>query len=151
MSRAMRGPGALLALLLAGALTALACGNEEPAEDTDLAVEEAPALDVTNVSLGRSIGPDNRVVEEVGSFAPGDSIYASVETEGTGSGTLTARWTFEDGQVVDEGSHPVGGGAQVSEFHISKPDGWPVGHYEVVILLDGQEAERQGFDVVMGG
>lgn len=152
MSRARRGTGALVSLLLAGALVAVACGNEEPAEDTDLVIEEAPApaLDVTGVSLGRSIGADKRVVEEVGSFAPTDTIYASVETEGTGDGTLTARWTFEDGQVVDERSESIGGGAQVTEFHISNPDAWPVGHYEVVILLNGQETEREGFDVEAG-
>lgn len=151
--RARFGWNAILALLLAGSLTSLGCNREEPAaeqaEDTDIAVEE-PALDVSNVALGRSIGADKKVVEEIGNFAPGDTIYASVETEGAGSGTLAARWTFEDGQVVDESSHPIGGGAQVSEFHVSKPDGWPVGHYEVVILLNGQEADRKGFDVEAG-
>jgi hypothetical protein len=147
------GWNALLALLLAGSLASLGCNREEPAaeqaEDTDVVVEE-PALDVTNVALGRSIGADRKVVDEIGNFAPGDTIYASVETEGAGSGTLAARWTFEDGQVVDESSHPIGGGAQVSEFHVSKPDGWPAGHYEVVILLNGQEADRKGFDVEAG-
>ena len=151
--RARFGWNAMLALLLAGSLASLGCDREEPAaeqaEETDIAVEE-PALDVTNVALGRSIGADRKVVEEIGNFAPGDTIYASVETEGAGSGTLAARWTFEDGQVVDESSHPIGGGAQVSEFHVSKPDGWPVGHYEVVILLNGQEADRKGFDVEAG-
>ena len=151
--RARFGWNAILALLLAGSLTSLGCNREEPAaeqaEETDIAVEE-PALDVTNVALGRSIGADKKVVEEIGNFAPGDTIYASVETEGAGSGTLAARWTFEDGQVVDESSHPIAGGAQVSEFHVSKPDGWPAGHYEVVILLNGQEADRKGFDVEAG-
>jgi hypothetical protein len=151
--RARFGWNALLACLLAGSLAALGCNREEPApdqaENTEVAVEE-PALDVTSVALGRSIGADKRVVEEIGNFAPADTIYASVATEGAGSGTLAARWTFEDGQVVDESSHPIGGGAQVSEFHISKPDGWPVGHYEVVILLNGQEADRKGFDVEAG-
>lgn len=151
--RARFGWNAFLALLLAGSLTSLGCNREEPAaeqaEETDIAVEE-PALDVSNVALGRSIGADKKVVEEIGNFAPGDTIYASVETEGAGSGTLAARWTFEDGQVVDESSHPIGGGAQVSEFHVSKPDGWPAGHYEVVILLNGQEADRKGFDVEAG-
>ena len=152
MSRAKRGTVALFALLLTGALAALACGNDEPepADETDVAVEEAPALEVASVALGRAIGPEKRVVAEVGTFAPGDTIYASVETAGTGSGTLAARWTYEDGQVVDETSHAVGGGGQVSEFHISKPDGWPTGHYEVAILLNGTEVERKGFDVAAG-
>jgi hypothetical protein len=151
--RASFGWNAILALLLAGSLTSLGCNREEPAaeqaDETEVAVEE-PALDVTNVALGRSIGADRKVIDEIGNFAPGDTIYASVETEGAGSGTLAARWTFEDGQVVDESSHPIGGGAQVSEFHVSKPDGWPAGHYEVVILLNGQEADRKGFDVEAG-
>ena len=147
-----RGASALLSILLAGALVAMACDREEPAEDTDtdIAVEEAPSLDVTDVALGRAIGSDNRVVEEVGDFAPRDTIYATVETEGTGSGTLAARWTFEDGQVVDEESRSVSG-AQVTEFHVSHPDGWPAGHYEVIISLDGEEVERSGFDVSTGG
>jgi hypothetical protein len=145
-----RGTSALLSILLTGMLAAMACDRQEPAEDTDIAVDEAPSLDVTDVSLGRSIGSDNRVVEEIGDFAPMDTIYASVETEGTGSGTLAARWTFEDGQVVDEGSQSVSG-AQVTEFHVSNPDGWPAGHYEVIISLNGEEVERSGFDVATGG
>lgn len=146
-----RGTSALLSILLAVGLVAMACDREEPVEDTDtdIAVEE-PSLDVTDVALGRSIGTDNRVVEEIGDFAPTDTIYAAVETEGTGSGTLAARWTFEDGQVVDEQSRSVTG-AQVTEFHLSNPDGWPAGHYEVVISLDGEEVERSGFDVSTGG
>jgi hypothetical protein len=152
MRRVKRGTGALLAILVAGMLGLTACDREEPAEDTDtdVAVEGAPSLDVTDVALGRSIGPDNRVVEEIGDFAPADTIYATVETEGTGSGTLTARYTFEDGQVIDEGSQSVSG-AGVTEFHVSNPDGWPAGHYEVIISLDGEEVERSGFDVTTGG
>ena len=152
MRRVKRGTGALLAILVAGTLGLTACDREEPAEDTDtdVAVEETPSLDVTDVALGRSIGPDNRVVEEIGDFAPADTIYATVETEGTGSGTLTARYTFEDGQVIDEGSQSVSG-AGVTEFHVSNPDGWPAGHYEVIISVDGEEVERSGFDVTTGG
>lgn len=152
MSRVKRGSVALFALLLAGVLTTAACGNDEPepADETEIVVEDNRALEVASVALGRAIGPEKRVVEEVGTFAPGDTIYASVETEGIGDGTLAARWTYEDGQVVDESSHPIGGGVQVSEFHVSKPDGWPTGHYEVAILVNGREVERKGFDVEAG-
>ncbi len=152
MSRGKRGTSALLAILLTGTLAAMGCKQEEPApaEDTDVDVERAPALDVTDVALGRSIGADKKVVEEIGDFAPTDTIYASVETSGIGSGTLAARWTFEDGQVVEEGSQSVSA-AGITEFHVSKPDGWPAGHYEVVISLNGDEVERSGFDVTPGG
>ena len=147
-----RWTGALVAILVSTSLAIMACEREETtdtADDTDIVEDAGPALDVTDVALGRSIGADKRVVEEVGDFAPTDTIYASVETSGTGSGTLSARWTFEDGQVVDEGSQSVSG-ASVTEFHVSNPTGWPAGHYEVVISLDGDEVERSGFDVTVG-
>lgn len=152
MSAAGRWTGGLLAILLSTSLTAMACQQEEAtdtADDTDIVEDAGPALDVSDVALGRAIGPDMRVTEEVGDFAPTDTIYASVETSGTGSGTLSARWTFEDGQVVDEGTQSVSG-AGVTEFHVSNPAGWPSGHYEVVISLDGDEVDRSGFDITEG-
>ena len=151
MSAARRWTGALVAILLSTTLAAMACEREEAAtaDDTEIVEDAAPALDVSDVALGRSIGADKRVVEEIGDFAPTDTVYASVETSGTGSGTLSARWTFEDGQVVDEGSQSVSG-ASVTEFHVSNPAGWPAGHYEVVISLDGDEVDRSGFDVSVG-
>lgn len=151
MTRSRRTSRAFLALLVGAGLVVSACGREEPEPADDGTVEETPALDVTGVTLGRAIGPEKRVVEEIGTFGAGDTIYASVATEGAGNGTLVARWTYEDGQVVDETSHAIGGGAQVSEFHVSKPDGWPTGHYEVAVLLNGEEVDRKGFDVEAGG
>lgn len=152
MTPARRWTNGLLAILLTATVAVMACQREEAtdtADDTDIVEDAGPALDVSGVALGRSIGPDNRVVDEVGDFAPTDTVYASVETTGTGSGTLSARWTFEDGQVVDEGSQSVSG-ASVTEFHVSNPAGWPAGHYEVVISLDGDEVDRSGFDVAVG-
>jgi uncharacterized protein YfaS (alpha-2-macroglobulin family) len=60
--------------------------------------------------------------------------------------TITAKFTFEDGQVVDESSQDVAG-AGVTEFHISKPDGWPAGKYQVEVLLDGKSVATKPFEV----
>jgi hypothetical protein len=35
----------------------------------------------------------------------------------------------------------------VTEFHISKPGGWPKGKYKVEILLNGVAAETEDFEV----
>ena len=109
------------------------------------------ALRVTEVELGRSIGADGRVNDDddTDEFRPSDTIYASVDTEGTATGaTLTARWTYEDGQVVDETSQTISPtGATVTEFHISKPDGFPTGSYKVEISLNGQVVESSDFEV----
>ena len=65
------------------------------------------------------------------------------------SATLTARWTYQDGQVVDESRQNITptGGSTVTEFHVSKPDGWPTGGYKVEVLLDGASAGTREFKV----
>lgn len=140
------------ALVLALAVTAGACGDDEPEVTVDEPVVEPQGVDVVAITLGSAIGTDLRVTEATGTFAPSDTIYVAVETDGTGTGELTARWTYEDGQVVDESSRSIApSGSAVNEFHISKPDGWPAGGYEVLILLDGLEADRAAFTVEAGG
>jgi len=107
-------------------------------------------LAVTNVNLGKSVGPDKRVTSETTTFGPRDTIYASVTTSGSGSGgTLAARWTFQDGQVVDETTQSVGAsaGPAVTEFHISKPSPWPTGNYKVEVMLNGASAGTKEFRV----
>lgn len=138
-------------LLAAGLLVTAGCGNREA--DSGTAEAPAPAapepVRVTDVALGKAIGPDKSVSEAASAFSPTDTIYVSVRTEGTAaSTTLTARWTFEDGQVVDESSQTIAPtGPEVTEFHVSNPDGWPVGGYEVAISLDGQPVESASFTV----
>jgi hypothetical protein len=112
-------------------------------------VAPAASVRVTDISVGRAIGPDKRVTQTVSTFAPSDTIYASVATEGAStSATLTARWTYGDGQAVDETSQTIAPtGPAVTEFHLSKPDGWPKGNYQVEILVNGVSAGTRRFTV----
>src|SRR5512145_2302768 len=143
----MRRFARLLILAGSAALLASACGEDEqaisPAELPPVAAatpeEEAapPApsepFTVTGVEIGNALGPDKRVVEAGGVFAPTDTIYASVVSEGAApTVTLSARWTAEDGAVVHEEEQtlsPVGDA--VSEFHLAKPEGFAPGKYRV--------------------
>lgn len=150
MTRA-RGAAALflsLALVLPG------CKRDETPDsgaDTTV-VEESSPVEVTGVTLGRAVGPDKRITDETTTFRPGDTIYVSIATEGVApNATLNARWTYQDGQNVDENSLSIApNGPEATEFHISKPDGWPAGSYEVVISLDGREVDRKSFSVEAG-
>ena len=126
----------------------------EPAETTTTTTTTVPAppaaapLAVTSVNLGKSLGPDKRVTSETTTFGTRDTIYASVATSGNAGGTLAARWTFQDGQVVDETTQTVGAsGPAVTEFHVSKPSGWPVGNYKVEVMLNGAAAQSKEFRV----
>ena len=107
------------------------------------------AVRVIDVDLGRAVGPDKRVTDKTESFTPTETIYASVQTEGSApSATLKARWTFEDGQVVQESSQTIApAGAAVTEFHVSNPSGWPKGSYKVEVFLNGSSMETESFKV----
>lgn len=148
----------LIRLCMAGAVGFALLGgcNRDADVETDNTVPpttEVPnqAIRVTEVDLGRSVSTDGRINDnmETDEFRPADTIYASVATDGTASGSaLSARWTFEDGQVVDESSQNISPtGPAVTEFHISKPNGFPKGKYKVEIKLNGQTVETKDFEV----
>ena len=134
-----------VALLVLMAVVAAACGGSEPAPPP-----AAPApLAVASVDLGSAIDANKRVVEARTTFAPTDTIYASVATTGAASSaTLVARWTFQDGQVVTETTQTIAPtGPAAIEFHISKETPWPAGRYRVEILLNGTSAMAKDFTI----
>lgn len=104
---------------------------------------------VAHIDLGRSLTAEKTIGGTTDSFKPNDTIYASVATEGAApSTTLKARWTFQDGQVVNESSQTIAPtGAARTEFHISKPDGWPAGKYKIEVLVNGVSAGSKDFAV----
>jgi uncharacterized protein YfaS (alpha-2-macroglobulin family) len=104
---------------------------------------------VSEVNLGKSVGADRRISDDTDDFRANDTVYVSVLTSGSApSATLTARWTFEDGQVVDSSSQTIApNGTNATEFHISQPNGLPAGNYRVQILLNGREVESEDFEV----
>ena len=104
---------------------------------------------VTAIDLGRSVNPDRTISASTDTFAPSDTIYAVIQTETLGGARLKVRWTFEDGQTVNESTQtlPASGGTIWSEFHVSKPDGWPVGKYHLQVALDSAAAGVKEFTV----
>jgi hypothetical protein len=109
----------------------------------------AAPFKVATVDVGKQIGADKRVTAPTTSFASGDTIYASVTTVGSApSVALKARWTYQDGQLVDESTQTIAPqGPAVTEFHVSKPSGWPAGKYKVEITADGAVAATRDFEV----
>lgn len=156
MRHAMRA-GSRLALCLAVALAA-GCreaqqgGTETPAARAP-AVEAAPpaaaAFQVSRIQLGKAIGDDLRIREAASEFAAGDTVYAAVDTEGSApSVKITARWTYEDGQLVDESTKTIApSGPATTEFHIAKPGGLPAGTYRLEVSVDGKSVGTQEFEV----
>jgi len=104
---------------------------------------------VNTIDLGSALEADGRIAAPSSDFRPSDTIYASVVTEGASPNvSLTARWTYGDGQVVSESTRTIAPtGPAATEFHISKPDGWPAGHYKVEITANGAPAGSREFQV----
>jgi hypothetical protein len=134
------------------ALTTFACKDRtEDASTTTSggAVADAATIEIAEVDLGKGVQADKTIRDETEDFAQRDTVYASVRTSGSASSaTVTARWTFQDGQVVDERSEtisPMGDANTV--FFISQPAGLPKGNYTLSILLNGAEAQKKEFEV----
>lgn len=104
---------------------------------------------VRSVDLGSAIGADNRVTTPATTFRPSDTIYAAVASDGSAASVnVGAKWTFQDGQMVNEASQAIAPtGPAVTTFNISKPDGFPVGRYKVEVMVDGQPAGQSEFEV----
>ena len=126
-----------------------------PAPKSAPAPAPAPApagVSVSSATLGSEIGPDKKVTAPKESFAKGDTIYVAVDTAGSGSATVKAKWTFigKDGKSVPvkEDTQTIQAtGPSTTEFHVSKPDGWPVGDYQVEVLVDDKPVQTKRFTV----
>jgi hypothetical protein len=136
----------LLRLAVVVPLTA-GCGR---GGDADTRAEAPVAgVEVTEVRMGRGVTADRRVSAETDQFSPRDSIFASVATQGSANNvTLAARWTYQDGQVVDETRQTISpSGPTNTTFHVHNPSGWPPGNYRVEILINDRTAETRQFSV----
>ena len=106
------------------------------------------ALRVSAVETGKALEADKSIDDDMKDFGVRDTVYVAVKTEGTGSGTLAARWTFQDGQTVEQSSQSIAPtGDAWHEFHIQKASAWPKGNYKVAIMLDGATVGSKDFTV----
>ena len=139
------------ALLLASLSTAAIVGCKKGADTaaTGAATTTNTELAISDIQLGRRLSADKRVADATTTFSPRDTIYVVAVTQGSSpNATVTARWTYEDGgQVVKEDSRSIApSGGEATEFHISKPSGWPKGKYKVTLTLGGS-TESKDFEV----
>ena len=115
---------------------------------------EPGKLKVSNVMIGRGLGPDNRISEPTLRFAPTDTVFVSVATEGKpATATLTAKWTFPTGKVKDSVSQTIQPkGVDHTELHAAPPKGgWPVGSFLVRVYADSDSVDAKTIAVDQPG
>jgi len=80
-------------------------------------------LKLDTIQVGRALSPDNRIGQITSLFRPDDTIYVSVLTTDTGSGTIGVKWMYGD-RLISEPSKEVSyKGAAATEFHIQNSGG----------------------------
>ena len=146
----MIGAAALALIAALAAAAALWPARREAALEAPARADASgpPRLAVMDIRLGRAVGLDKRIADETDTFAPHDTVYASVVTEGEADHVkLTARFTRAGAVLaeVSQGIAPTGGA--VSEFNVWKPGGLPPGDYQVELLVDGAAAGARRFTV----
>lgn len=142
----------LLALGCASLMIAAACGDKASGRENTSSTKTIDGgtntISVTQIDLGRAINADLTIRDQATTFRPSDVVYASIETKGAAPATVGVRWTYNNDQVVDKGDrdiHPIG--PTRTEFHISKPDGLPVGRYRLEVTLNGASAGTKEFEI----
>lgn len=146
----------LVAVFLALSVGLIACKKQEapapeptaPPPPPPTAIP-TPAVTVTDLSLGKSLGPDKKVQTPADTFKPKDTIFAVVSTDGSAPSTVIAvKWTFGEGQTVKEDTKTIAPtGPAATEFSIQKPSGWPKGSYKVETTIDGKPGPSKTFTV----
>src|SRR4030095_5097956 len=136
----------IVALAIAAVLSA-ACtkSSENPGTTGTTGV----GVRVSHIDMGRSLNADKTISNNSNSFKANDTIYASIATVGTAAtATLKARWTYQDGQVVNESTQTIAPtGRARTEFHMAKPDGWQTGKYKLEVFLNGSSAATKDLEV----
>lgn len=157
----------LTTAVLAGLITLAGCSGQSPAPvpadaqqieqvPAPVAEPEAPAAtaSVEAITLGTSVGQDRSIPEPATRFSSdAGTLYAAVvltssQPDTPTQGTLQARWSFQDGQLVDERSEAFDfTGQDTINFRVRHQDGWPAGDYTLATEIDGQPAQRVTFTI----
>ena len=151
-----------LAVLTALTLALGACGKKEEAPKVESIPDPTPApapatppaaegVTAGSIAVGNAVGADKKVTQAGDSFGKKDTIYVSIDTTGTGTAKLRAKWSYKkNGQEVpvkDDSETISPSGPATSELHVSKPDGWPAGDYQVEVFLDEKPVGTKTFTV----
>ncbi|MEO5589409.1 MAG: hypothetical protein ABIS03_07465 [Gemmatimonadaceae bacterium] len=150
----MKRAGSMTLLALAATMAVTACAKKDDAAMADTTAMMTPpamtntVLRVDGMETGKGLNADKSVMDDAHDFGVRDTVYVSVKTEGTGTGTLAAKFTYQDGKAVQDMSQNITTtGEAMHEFHIQKATAWPKGDYKVEVMLDGVSAGTKDFTV----
>lgn len=145
-----------IAALSLAALAITACDrrpdNRDAEADEESVTVAPPAPRVSTIELGKQAGANLRVTETSSTFMTRDSVYLAVVTNNAADDSrLSARWTFQDGAVIDSSGQNVardaGTTTAVTQFRLVQEKGWPIGTYTVDVWLNDAPVGTRQFEV----
>ena len=127
------------ALVAAMVMAAASCTSAPPQE----------ALKIASIDLSNAVDDKGRVVSLSETYPPTGTVYASIATEGSGTGTLKARWFDLQGGVLKEETKTVTAtGPTHTAFSHLPPGGWPAkGRYKAEFSIDGKDTRTREFEI----
>lgn len=150
---------AAIGTAIAFSIVVAACGKKDEGKVVDttaagtqtatVSVDTTP-IKVSDIQVGKAIGSDKKVSNGTTTFGVRDTMYIAVVTNGAAKDAkVTAKWTFNNGQVVKQETQTISptGGENVTEFHVTKASAWPKGNYKVEVTLNGVSAGTKDLEV----
>lgn len=127
--------------------------TDTPADTRDDVGADAANVSVTEVQLGTEVDDNSAVTSPQTAFASDDeTIHVAITTVSDSNAPATAtigvRWTFQDGQLLDERSQALEfTGTDTTSFYVENDEGWPMGTYNVEVTLNGETVETRQFTI----
>ena len=130
-------------------VAAAAARDSAAKADSARAEETSKTLKITNIMIGKRIGPGGRVAEPTFQFDPVDTVYVSIGSVGSpDTAAFQARFTNQKGEAVDSSVKTIEPkGREHTELHAARVKGWAPGAYRITIYFDGDSVDSKTFAV----
>ena len=135
-----------LTMAIALLLVIAACGGDEYTEDGQLV--EKTNVRVVGVDLGRAVDSQGRVADGTDTFAPSDTVYASVRTKGSSPKTvLGVRWRNAIGDEINGNNILIRPTGDTSTLFTLRYPHLDPGHYTLDTRVNGKVVKTASFTV----
>jgi len=121
----------------------------EAASSKENASATIEAVDPLDLEVGRALKADNHVTDKSTRFSPNDSVYIVVMSKGSVSGArMEAIISYQTGAMVYDSTRVVDlKGPAATVFQASNASGWPVGKYQLRVMITGKSYRTWDFEV----
>jgi hypothetical protein len=117
-----------------------------PKESSSASLE---AVEAADLDVGRALKADGRVTDRLTRFSPNDTIYVVVVSKGSVAGVkIQTLISYQTGAIVFDSSKVVDlKGPTTTAFQATNSSGWPVGKYQLRVVIAGKSYRTWDFEV----